>query len=104
MNTHFFAMRMKPDLFRWMEKYAKANSLSMSGAVNQAIVEFMGKTEAVKEAKEQNDIEILRSNIGDTFRFTKTENGFALERVIANVVTLGDNREGEGNARQSKTA
>jgi len=104
MDTHFFAMRMKPEIYKWFEKYSRANDLSMSKAVHQALIEFMGKTEAINDATEKENIEILKSRIGDIFKFKQTDTGFTFERVIPTIVELGGKERGKGDARESKTA
>ena len=103
-KSHFLGIRVDQDLFSWMETYAKDNEVSISQVVRQSLIELMGKTEALKEAKDKQNIEILKHHLGDMFRFVETENGLLLERVEPKTIVLGSGERRKRDARESKTA
>ena len=103
-KSHFLGIRVGDDLFHWMEKYAVDTETSVSQVVRQSIIELMGKTEAMKDAKDKESIEILRHHVGDMFRFKETEDGLLLERVEPKTIVLGSGERRKKDVREPKTA
>jgi len=103
-KDHFLGIRVDEELFSWMSKYSSDNRISVSQVVRQALIEMMGKTEALRGAKEKHDVEVLHSHIGDMFRFKKTENGLLLERVEPQTIVLGSGERSKKNGREARTA
>lgn len=103
-KTHFMGVRIHEDLSMWLDGYAKEMGISISQAVRQSIIELKGKTEALREAKNGDDIEVLKKHIGDMFRMRQTEDGLLLERIEPQTIVLGSGERRKKNARESKTA
>ncbi len=83
-------------LLSWIDNHAEEFSMSRSAVVLQALVEYAGKVEGVREARSHVLLEQLRKSIPDQIRLTPVpdEDGcYTMDIVKAGVIRL-DGEEG----------
>jgi hypothetical protein len=75
--------------------------------MRKSLLELMGREDALRHAKEEHDLEVLKTQLGEMFRFRRTEEGLLLERIEPQTIILGDGgrkkKDGQ-SGRESKTA
>ena len=106
-KDHFMGVRVSVGLFDWMKGYSDESGANFSQIMRRALLELKGRDDALRNDKEEYDLEVLKSHLGDMFRFRRTEEGLLLERIEPQTIVLGNGGRKKKNGepgRESKTA
>ena len=100
-KSHFIGIRIEEEIFEWMGQYAKDNETNISEVVRQALIELQGRVMAMRDSKDKADIEVLKEQCGEIFRFRQTEDGLLLERIEPQTILLGSGERRKRDAAKS---
>lgn len=81
-------IRIGQGLLSWIDQHAEDFNMNRSSVIMQALVEYAGKVEGVREARNHSLMEILKKRSSDQVRLTPTgDGGYIMEVVEPGVVT-----------------
>ncbi|KKN70466.1 hypothetical protein LCGC14_0430440 [marine sediment metagenome] len=81
-------IRIGHGLLAWIDCHAEDNNMNRSSVIMQALVEYAGKVEGVREARNHSLMEMLKRRSPDQIRLTPTGDGsYIMEVVKPGVVT-----------------
>jgi hypothetical protein len=99
--SRYIGFRIKAYLADWMNEYSEESGQSLSQIVRQALLELRARVESMRDAKNADDLEVLKTHIGEMFRFRQTEDGLLLERIEPQTILLGSGERRKRDATKS---
>lgn len=92
-------LRIGQGLLSWIDAHAEEFNLTRSGVILQALVEYAGKIEGLREARSHAALDALKQTIPSQVKLTPNEDGsFTMDLVRPGVVRL----DGEEDPRQKE--
>ena len=91
-----FQIRIGQGLLAWIDKHAEEFNLHRSAVILQALVEYAGKIEGVKEARSHATLEALKESIPNQVKLIPNEDGsFTMQVMKPGVVRLDGEEDPE---------
>lgn len=81
-------VRIGQGLLAWIDQHAQEFNMNRSSVIMQALVEYAGKVEGIREARNHSLMEALKKSSPDQIRLIPTgDGGYIMEVVKPGVVT-----------------